>query len=67
MVDEENAAKGNLQISGFFRRPSDSHATQTPMGGNMRNTKMGPGAVGIVQIRAPEGAAFIQRERTSSE
>ena len=26
----------------------------------MRNTKMGPGAVRIVQIRAPEGAAFIQ-------
>ena len=31
-------------------------------GGNMRNTKMGPGAVRIVQIRAPQGAVFIQRE-----
>ena len=33
----------------------------------MRNTKMGPGAVRIVQIRAPEGAAFIQRGHHQNE
>ena len=55
------ANKRLLQMTLRFSRYTNSS------GGNMRNTKMGQGAVRIVQIRAPEGAAFIQRERTSPE